>query len=750
MPEPRPRGIAILVLVLCAGSAAGKEPTKGAEIRIARAAGPIVIDGDLDDVGWQGATRVENWYETNPSDNVPSKLANVAYLTYDDKAFYAGFRLADPDPSKIRAPFADRDNVSGSSTDYAGIILDTKGEAKGAILFLATPRGIQYDAVTDDITGEDSSPDFHWEAAAKITKDGWQLEIRVPFSSLRYPRADVQKWNVLLYRNYPRDFRYQIFSAKLPRDENCFICHSSPLLGLEGLPRGGNLVLAPYGTAREDGVLRDRTGSSLVNQPIKLDGGLDVKWTPNAVTALDGTINPDFSQVESDVAQLSVNQRFAVFYPEKRPFFLEGIDLFSTPIQAVYTRTITAPSWGARVTGKLGGASYTALVTEDKGGGSLILPGPNGSEFADQDFRSIVAVGRVRQEFGNSFASLLVADREVKGGGYNRVIGPDFVFKPTPSDILRGQILLSATETPNRPDLAAEWDGRKLSGHAADVTASHSDGNFDIAAEYKDFGKEFRADDGFVPQVGYREGYFETGYTLWPKNAPISRLRTYLMADYQAETEGRLIFRQVSPAFRMDGLWSSSTMIRVAFDRVRAGDVTIPRTQFIYTVQFSPSRFVSQIALDGFLGEEVDFVGARPGHGGRVTASAILRPTDHLELRFDGDLRWLNVKPFEGGDERRLFLAQVERLKATYTFTARSYLRLIGQYVHMDRDPSLYKDPVTARDGTFSASLLFAYKLNWQTVLFAGYGDNRTVTEENRLERSDRQFFLKVAWAFQR
>jgi hypothetical protein len=750
--DVRSRGILVLSFLLCAlcpEGSAGSEPSKGAEIRIARAIGLIVIDGDLDDPGWQGATRVDTWYETNPGDNLPAKVTNVAYLAYDDKNLYAGFSFSDPAPSRIRAAFADRDNVS-SSTDYGGIILDTKGEAKNAILFLANPRGIQYDAVTDDSSGEDSSPDYHWESAGKITKEGWQLEIRIPFSTLRYPRADVQHWNILLYRNYPRDFRYQIFSAKLPRDENCFVCHSNPLAGLTGLPRGGNIIAAPYVTLKEEGVPRDGVGGDLVNKPVKLDGGLDVKWTPNAVTAIDGTLNPDFSQVESDVTQLSINQRFAVFYPEKRPFFLEGIDLFATPIQAVYTRTITAPSWGARVTGRLGSTSYTALVTEDKGGGSVILPGPNGSDFADQDFKSFAAVGRVRHEFGNSFASLLVADREVQGGGYNRVIGPDFQWRPTPSDTLRGQLLLSASETPNRPDLAAEWDGRRLSGHAADVSASHSNATFDIYGEVKDFGKEFRADDGFVPQVGFREGYFETGYTLWPKNFPVSRFRTYLIADYQAETEGPLIFRQISPGFGMDGRWSSFTRVRVAFDRVRAGDITIPRTQLLYTLQFTPSRVLSQIALDGFVGEEVDFEGARPGHGGRITASAVLRPTNHLELRFDGDLRWLNVRPFEGGDERRLFTAQVERLKATYTFTARSYLRLIGQVVQMKRDPSLYATPQSEKDGSFNASFLFAYKLNWQTVLFAGYGDNRTLVEENRLERADRQFFLKLSYAFQR
>jgi hypothetical protein len=129
-----------------------------------------------------------------------------------------------------------------------------------------------------------------------------------------------------------------------------------------------------------------------------------------------------------------------------------------------------------------------------------------------------VAVGRVRHEFGSSFASLLVAGREVAGGGYNRVIGPDFQWRPTPQDTLRGQLLVSASETPNRPELAAEWDGRVLSGYAADPQASHSNAVFDVYGEYKDFGKEFRADDGFVPQVGYREGYFETGYTLTEEN----------------------------------------------------------------------------------------------------------------------------------------------------------------------------------------------------------------------------------------
>ena len=705
------------------------------------------MDGDLSDPGWKGATKITTWYETNPGDNIEPKVKNVGYLTYDDKYFYAAFEFFDPDPGQIRAPFGDRDNVP-SYTDYGGIILDTRNDGKTGILLLANPRGIQYDAVTDDTTGnEDSSPDFYWDSAAKITKDGWVLEMRVPFSSLRYPKGDPQTWNILLYRNYPRDFRYQMFSAKLPRGGNCFVCRSNVLTGLEGLPAGGRLIVAPYVTGKEQGEPRGDLGTDFVNKPVRVDGGGDVKWTPNENTALDGTINPDFSQIESDVAQISANQRFALFYPEKRPFFLEGIELFSTPVQAVYTRTITSPRWGGRATGKLGQTAYTVLVTQDRGGGQVILPGPNGSSFADQDFRSIVAIGRVRHDIGRSFVSFLGTDREVEGGGHNRVFGPDFQWRATPSDTVTGQLLFSHTKTPDRPDLAAEWNGRTLSGHAGDVWYAHSSPTWDWYTEYKDFSDGFRADDGFVPQVGYRESYGEVGYTFRPTGL-VSRLRTYLIADYQAERDGRLIFRQISPGFGTDGVLSSFTRIRWAHDKVRAGERTFDRQQLVYTVQFTPSRTFSLVSLDGFVGQDVDFANSRRGTGANVTAVFAVRPTNHLELRFDGGWRWLDVTA-ENGRRGRLFTAQFERLRATYTFTARSYLRVIGQYVRTERDPSLYTSSVPKLDGSFTGSVLFAYKLNWQTVCFLGYGDNRTLTENDQLLRANRQLFLKLSYAFQ-
>src|SRR6266536_1338638 len=225
--------------------------------------------------------------------------------------------------------------------------------------------------------------------------------MRIPFSSLRYKSADPQTWGILLYRNYPRGFRYQFASARFPRGGNCTSCRENRLTGLERLPGGGHLVAAPYLNASEAAHRRDGTaGAPLVGERVKPHAGFDVKYSPNADNPIDFAVKPDFSQVESDTAQISANERFALFFPEKRPFFLEGVDLFQTPIQAVYTRTITSPRWGGRLTGKEAGVRYTALVAEDAGGGRAILPGPNGSSSADQDFGSSVSLARAKRDIG--------------------------------------------------------------------------------------------------------------------------------------------------------------------------------------------------------------------------------------------------------------------------------------------------------------------------------------------------------------
>ena len=620
----------LVALVLSIAPAAAKLES-GEPIEIHRIAAPIEIDGDLSDPGWAGATRIDSWWETNPGDNVEPSVANVAWLAFDDRYLYAAFEFDDPEPAAIRAPFADRDNVP-YYTDYGGVILDPRGDGKTAQMFLANARGIQYDAISSDASGEDDSPDFFWESAGSIADRGWRLEIRIPFSSIRYVDPNPEAWGILLYRNHPRAYRQQYFSSRLPRERNCFICNVRELKGMADLPSGANWVVAPYATAAQSAEPEGGLGTRLESDSGEVDGGFDLKWLPNPNTAVDVTLNPDFSQIESDEALITTNERFAIFLPEKRPFFLEGVDLLSTPVNAVYTRTFSSPRWGARATGSTERWKYTLLVGEDRGGGSVILPGSQGSDLADQDFGAIVAIGRARRDFGKGFASLLYSGRELDGGGSNRVFGPDFEWRPTEQDTISGQLLWSASETPNRPDLADEWDGRTLSGYAGEIRWSRSTGTWDSFALYESYDDEFRADNGFVPQVGYSESFVEIGRTFRWEDRPIRRLRTFAWYQYQVDSDGRVLAREAVVGSGLDAPLNSFLRLEVAATDVRAGNDVLRRWKLRPYVEVRPGRVLQRVNLQGSVGDEVDFAENRLGAGGTVQLSTDVQPSDHLKL----------------------------------------------------------------------------------------------------------------------
>ncbi len=740
--------LGVLSVPATGGAAASTQP-ETRTIAVTRTAGEIVIDGDLSDSGWQGAARIDTFFETQPGDNIPPQVATVAWVTYDGKYFYIGVNCQDPEPGKIRAPFVDRDNVIGTDDNIA-VFLDTRNDRRSAIEFRVNPRGLQGDASYNDANGnEDFSPDFFYDSAARITSEGWAAELRIPFSSLRYPNLQAQTWNILVWRNYPRDYRYAIHSSSIPRGSNCWICRSIELTGLTDLPSGGHIVAAPYLTAVETGRARGEPGSELLNEPVDVDGGLDLKWTPSASTVVDAAVNPDFSQIESDVGQIDVNNRFALFYPEKRPFFLEGVDLFDTPIAAVYTRTITSPKWGARATGKFGSSAFTLLVTEDRGGGSVILPGASFSDLAPQDFESVAVLGRLRQDFGKSFGGFLFAAREVEGGGYNRVFGPDFQWRPRGADQISFQALASDTETPDRPELEATWDGRRLRSYAMDLSWLHTDARWTWRLTYSDLGDDFRADNGFVPQVGYREARLSFGRKFYGQGI-LRQFQPYVILDRIADRDGDLVTRHTFPGVTIFGRNNLVVMAELYVkDQTRIGGQVLETTSFAYFFQIDPTRRFSRLSLRGSLGQVIDFANRRVGDGGDMAVELTLKPTDRLELGLRGERQWLAVDA-GGGREGRLFTAQIERVKATYNFSARALLRLIGEYFHVDRDPSLYGFPVPAVGGAFNGTALLSYKLNWQTVFLLGYGDNSLLDRAKDLQRTDRHFFLKLSYAFQR
>lgn len=719
--------------------------SKVGPVTAVRLAGEVKLDGALDEPFWTKASKIDTFFETVFGDNRPPLVKTTAYVAYDDKFLYIGLDCEDPDASKLRAPFTDRDQVIGTD-DNVAVFIDTQGDKRVAQEFRVSARGIQGDAVFNDSSGnEDFSPDFYYDTAAKITERGWTAEMRIPFSSLRYKPVPEQKWGIMVWRNYPRDRRYAIYSSPIPRGANCYICNVADLKGLSGLPTSRHLVAAPY-LSGQDVKRAARAGGPLTGAGADSRLGLDFKWTPVASTAIDLTVNPDFSQVETDTAQIAVNNRFALFFPEKRPFFLEGVDLLDTPIPIFYSRSITSPRFGARVTGNASGFSYTVLLARDQGGGSVILPAALGSDFAPQDFQSDVGVFRARRELGRGFLGAIATLKENEGGSFNRVFGFDFQWRPSDKDQVFGQGLISRTKTPVFPTFAPEWDGQRLNDRGYLLGWSRTAAAYDFSARFDDRGDSLRVDLGFVPQVGYRQLSGSAGYRLYPKGL-LSFTRFYANGRYLRDLRGEVISRDAVPfGVFVSGRKNLEAFGELAVGTFRTGPALLTRHRFNYFAQVDPSRQFTRLSLQGGLGEDIDLTTAQVGKGGDIAVRATLRPEPHLTLEAIASTSWLKAKESSASRGSRLFSADVLRVKATYNASSRAFLRLIGQHTSSRR----YEPGGVSKDAGFSGSALLSYRLNWQTALFLGYGDERALGEKDRLERTGRQLFAKLSYSFQR
>lgn len=736
------------VAVPMAGAATPQRtPDTPPTIVVHRAAGAITLDGKLDDAGWDGAARIGTFYEVSPGDNVQPPVRSTAWITYDAEYLYVAFRCDDPRPSEIRAPAVDRDGI-GDDQDFVAIGLDTRGDRQSALLLAVNAAGVQGDGVRNDASGEeDLAPDFFWTSAAHITSNGWTAEMRIPFSSLRYTPASLSHWGILFYRNYPRAYRYQMFNEPMPRGTNCEICHAARLEGLEALSGASHLVFAPSITAQKEWQASETGGTPPAPRTARWQEGADLKWTPGADNVLDLTVRPDFSQVEADQVQITANQRFALFYPEKRPFFMEGVDLLQTPIQAAYTRTITAPRWGARATGRLAGTDYTVLTATDDGGGSVVIPGPQGSGLAPQGFSSQATILRVRRTIGTSFAGLLMTDRENEGGSYNRVLGPDLQWSPGAADRITAQLLFSATRTPNRPELWSQWDGRRFSGNALSLSWDHNARNWQWQAAYEDIDAGFRARDGFVPRVGYTSVRQQIGYSVYAAGFLTKVVPTMIAGAYWDRGAG-MLETTVWPGFRFEGRASLQADVFYKLDAERVDGPLLHASRLSVDATLSPSRRIPQVSVSATVGQGFDYDNARVGHGGDVSASVNVRPIGPVGLTLGIEHQWLQSA--RDRREGRLFTADAASLNTLWTISHRTYVRAIAQYVETRRDTLLYPAGAVPRDGNFLASVLFSYRLNWQTACYVGYGDQRTLTTVGGLAPTGRQVFVKLSYAFRR
>jgi hypothetical protein len=706
-------------------------------IEISRSATPIRIDGRLDEEAWRHAAMIRLDYEYMPGENIAPPVETECRVTYDSEFLYLGCVAHDPEPERIRASLTDRDKAL--QDDHIVLILDTFNDQRRAFQFRINPLGVQMDA-TFAQTSEDFSWDAIWSSAGRVTEEGYVVEAAIPFRSLRFPRSDQpQSWGVILERSWPRNVRHRIRSSPLDRNNSCILCQGSVLRGLEGITPGRDVEINPTATAgRHDSRSPDggfNTGET------DSRAGMNFRWgvTPNL--SLNGTINPDFSQVEADAAQLSVNERFAVFYPEKRPFFLEGADLFESFFNVVFTRTIIDPEAGVKLTGKEGRHGFGAFATRDRLT-SLLFPSNQRSRSAMLDQEVTTGVVRYRYDLGAS-SNLGVLHTHRSGAGYqNDVSAVDAFVRVSPSNTVRAQYLRSTTEYPEAIASAFNQPEDRFSDDVLAVAFIHSSRNWQATASYQDMGRDFRADAGFVRRVDAEVARGSLQRVFWggPKSW-FNRLAFGAQGEHLVTQDGVMSDRGGVAWLNIQAARQSAMNWTISQNRTLYGgeyfDLVDSRIQY----SIRPTRDMT-LRLDGQLGDAIDFANVRKAKIMQLGPAIDYRFGRHLNIDLAHTLQRLDT--LEG---EQIFDASVSQLRAVYNFSTRMLVRGLVQYHDTRRNPEVFRRTVTREERQLASQLLFSYKLNPQTVLFLGYSDLHRGDQQIDLLQESRSYFMKIGYA---
>jgi hypothetical protein len=724
-------------LLISTGWSAAEEPS--VPFQIPRIDGRITVDGSLDEPSWNDAWTMTLDYEVRPGENTPAPVKTEVLVMHDANRLYVGFRAYDPDPSAIRAHLSDRDQAWAD--DWVGVVLDTFNDERRSYIFIVNPLGVQTDTIEVESSG-DTPWDGIWKSAAVMSDWGWSVELEIPFSTLRFQRsAEPQIWGIDALRSYPRNVDHRIGAFPRDRSNNCYLCQALKIEGFAGVSPGRNIEIVPTLVASRTDEREDLPDDPLVNGDPEIELGLTARWgiTPNLT--LSGTINPDFSQIEADALQLTVNRPFAIFFPELRPFFMEGADFFETPLNAVYTRMMREPEWGLKLTGKEGAHTIGAYVVRDEIT-NLIIPGSESSDFTSLDQGNTSTVLRYRYDVGNRFTlGGIFTNRD--GDDYlNRVAGVDGDFRITPRDRVFVQILGSSTLYPD--EVVEDFDQPEdtIKDWAAEIYYSHYTRTWMWWAMLKDIGTDFRADLGFIPQVNYQHREAGIGYqwnateTSW-----YSRMDLKAKVADTVDQSGFLLFHEDVVQFTIEGPLSSHSVVRPSQVREGFNGEQFDFNRFRLHTCLRPNGH-SHAWFNLHFGGQIDYANTRPGDFVNIDAGLWYRFGKHLYLEPKYTRERMEV------EEGWLYTTTIGQLQASWQFNTRCFIRAILQHVDDRFNVELYTDDRDPEEQALFTQFLFSYKINPRTVFFLGYSDNSYATQDYDLTRADRTIFAKIGYAW--
>jgi hypothetical protein len=732
------------------------------------------LDGVMDEDSWKNAKRVPLNYENNPGEGIPAIVETVAYLYEDGKSLHIAIRAYDPNPERIRSSLRDRDTLWND--DNVGVIIDTFNDERSAFEFFVNPKGAQADMTMTDTNGwnEDDSWNAIWNSAAAITDDGWIAEMSIPFRALRFPdTGEKLEWNIALWRNYPRDVRHQFSSVQLDRNLGCNLCQFDKAIGFANVERGNNLQISPTITVgkREtrDELPKEDNNSQQMSDWQKGDStnnmGLDFRWGITRDMVLNATINPDFSQVDVDDAQLDVNDTFSLSSPERRPFFLDGAAYFQTSnLSFIHTRNIANPDFGINLSGKTNGHNYGLLISNDNDT-TFLIPGNQGSELAtlaDDNNNSVesgIVLARYKVDLGDrNNVGFLFTNRQATGYR-NSVVSLDGSYWLSNEGNLQYQVAFSESKNP----IAIQDDynlSQSQNDYAYLVSYSHNTRDYSLKARYHDVGKDFRADMGFISKTNFKQltldgnrTYYNGSDDLLTRYGYSGHLQIAYDQDYK-KLEQKYEFQINLQGQRQ--LYSNFSVVarELYFDSTNDNNAT--DGQFfdeIQAVGFVAITPVANLRLSTSIrfGEQIDFANAQLGNLLLQEVTADYQFNDHLNIKTSHNYNALDVN---GGN---LFKANQTDMRISYQFDNQNLLKLTIQYTDIERNVKLYRDnqdedqdnDYEQRSRLFSMQLIYSYKINPQTLVYFGYSDGGFQNDNfDSIQRDRRALFAKFSYAW--
>ena len=720
---------------------------------------------------WRGKMiKVAGLKQRVPSDGAPISQRTEVYLGYDDKNLYAVFVCFDNEPKKVRARLSRREDIFDDDT--VEIMLDTFHDHRHAYSFVANPLGVQADSIWTEGQDFDLSFDTVWNSAGKVTNQGFVVWFAIPFRSLRFTSSDPKTWGILLNREIPRsseDAFWPPYSSRIAGRLN----QEGTATGLEKISPGRNLQLIPYGIGRSFKEIDANNPSDVFYSRRAAFGqmGLDAKVVLKDKFVIDATVNPDFSQIESDQPQVTVNQRFEVFFPETRPFFQENANYFQTPINLVFTRRIADPKWGLRMTGKDGPWAVGLLVADTASPGERV--DANNKIFNQH---ALFSVARVSHDIGSqSSIGVLFADREVNGF-YNRVGSIDGRFTLNPHWTLNAQGAISATVNPQDGTFNQfGTTGQNQAGNAAEVVL-HRDGlKLHYFADYSDRSPNFRTLTGFDPQPDIHSLDQQLQYTFRPEGKHLISWGPVFETFQNYDHEGNRINSGYFPSLHVEliGQTFLTALYAQEMERLRPQDFsTLKHIQKYvrHTTEFAvDSNHFRKVILhaDYRFGTRVNYDAPTcgcpifpntPFLARRMSANATITVRPTRSLKIDNTYILFRLHSLEGN-----FGAMndhIIRSKWNYQFTKELSFRFIGQYNAVLANKEFTSLPTTKN---FNADFLITYLVHPSTAVYVGYNSNlenlnpQLGTDANgellhlptgRLLNDGRNFFVKASYLY--